>query len=326
MLASIILALAATQCQTTQPAQPAHKPAEAQDTARADIRIAVVTHGQAYSSFWSVVKKGVEQAAKDMEVEVKYQAPDTFDMVAMSNLIDDAVASAPDGLVVSVPDADALAPSIRSAIADGIPVISINSGSDVAEELGVLAHVGQTEYEAGYSAGRRMAAAGVRHAFCINQEVGNAALDSRCEGFADAFADVGRTSDILAVDGSDPAESQNRFLMAVDAIPNVDGVLALDSTGATRILETLKENGLTGKIKLATFDLSPEVLEAIRDGEMLFAVDQQQYLQGYLPIVMLKLYITNANTPGDVLLRTGPGFVTEDNVATVIALSEAGTR
>lgn len=325
-----IVALVAVQCQTAEPAQPtqpAQEAGETQGTAQPDIRIVVVSHGQAAdSSFWAVVKKGVDQAAQDMGIQVEYQAPDTFDMAAMAQLIDAAVASKPDGLMVSIPDADALAPSIRAAIAADIPVISMNSGSEIAKELGVLTHIGQPEYEAGFVAGRRMAAAGVRQALCVNQEVGNAALDQRCEGFADGLAQVGGTSDILAVDLNNPTESRNRILMALDAIPDVNGVLTLGPSAAAPTLQALKEEGLLGTIKLSTFDLSSEALEAIRDGDMLFAVDQQQYLQGYLPIVMLKLYITNANTPGGDLVPTGPGFVTKDNVDWVIDLSAAGTR
>src|ERR671929_288283 len=112
-------------------------------------RIVVVTHGQASDPFWSVVKNGVDAGARDMNVSVEYQAPPRFDMVAMSQLIDAAVASNPDGLVVSIPDANALGPSIQRAVNAGIPVISINSGSDVAQSLGVLTHIGQTEFEAG---------------------------------------------------------------------------------------------------------------------------------------------------------------------------------
>src|SRR5262249_39410566 len=122
-----------------------------------NLRFVVVSHGQASDPFWSVVKNGVDQAAKDMGVKVEYQAPDKFDMVAMSQLIDAAVASKPDGLVVSIPDANALGPSIKKAVAAGIPVISMNSGSDVAKSLGLLTHVGQTEYEAGLGGGERMA-------------------------------------------------------------------------------------------------------------------------------------------------------------------------
>ena len=120
-----------------------------------------------------------------------------------SSLIDAAVATSPDGLVVSIPDADALSASITAAIEAGIPVISMNSGSDVAAELGILTHVGQTEYEAGFGGGQRMAEAGVTNAICVNQEVGNAALDLRCQGFTDALAETGGTVETVAVDLAD---------------------------------------------------------------------------------------------------------------------------
>ena len=190
----------------------------AQDsTDRSQLRFVVVTHGQASDPFWSVVQNGVEQAGKDMGVKVEYQAPPTFDMVAMSQLIDAAVASKPDGLVVSIPDADALGPSIKAAVDAGIPVISMNSGSDVAAELGVLTHVGQTEYEAGLGAGERMGEAGVKNALCVNQEVGNVALDLRCQGFTDGLAKSGGTVEVLAVDLTDPTDAQQRIEAALTA-------------------------------------------------------------------------------------------------------------
>src|SRR5215211_1759031 len=169
-----------------------------QDAAdRSALRFVVVSHGQASDPFWSVVQNGVNQAAEDMGVQVEYQAPSTFDMVEMSQLIDAAVASQPDGLVVSIPDADALGDSIKAAVAAGIPVISMNSGSDVAAEFGLLTHVGQTEYEAGVGAGQRMGEAGVTKAICINQEVGNVALDERCRGFTDGLAESGGTAEVV---------------------------------------------------------------------------------------------------------------------------------
>jgi len=290
------------------------------------LRFVVVSHGQASDPFWSVVKNGVDAAATDMRVTVEYQAPGTFDMVAMAQLIDAAVVTAPDGLVVSIPDADALGDSIKAAIAAGIPVISMNSGSDVAEELGILTHVGQTEYEAGYGGGERMAAAGAVTALCVNQEVGNAALDLRCEGFTDAMTEAGGTVEVLAVDLADPTDSQQKIVAALTANPDIDSILTLGPTGAAPALAALEDEGMLGTINLATFDLSPEVLEAVRDGNMLFAIDQQQYLQGYLPIVLLTLYKENLNTVGSKVLLTGPGFVTKDNAAQVIDLSAAGTR
>jgi simple sugar transport system substrate-binding protein len=311
-------------------AAPAETEAEtaapAGQTDRSDIRIVVVSHGQASDPFWSVVANGVQQAAADMGVTVEYQAPQTFDMVAMAQLIDAAIASDPDGLVVSIPDADALGDPIRAAVDAGIPVISMNSGSDVAKELGIMTHVGQTEYEAGYGGGQRMLGAGITRGLCVNQEVGNVALDLRCQGFADALAEGGVESEVLAVELADPIDAQQRVIAALTSNPEIDGILALGPTGSAPTLAALQEEGMLDQVKLATFDLSPEVLEAIRDGDMLFAIDQQQYLQGYLPIVLLTLYNTNLNTIANDVVMTGPGFVTQDTAAQVIELSAAGTR
>lgn len=301
-------------------------PASAQDC-DTTYRIAVVTHGQASDPFWSVVANGIADADAEYDcVETTYQAPETFDMVAMSQLIDAAVASAPDGLIVSNPDPSALEESISAAIDAGIPVISINSGSDVAADLGVIAHVGQTEYEAGFGGGQRMAAAGVTNALCVNQEVGNVALDLRCQGFADALAESGGTSDVLEVDLNDPTDTQNRVIAALGEDESINGVFTLGPTGAVPVLEALRDEGLIGVVALATFDLSPEVLGAISGGEMLFAIDQQQYTQGYLGVVYMYLYLSNLNTPGSIVVQTGPGFVTAETADAVIEYSARGTR
>jgi simple sugar transport system substrate-binding protein len=289
-------------------------------------KIIVVTHGQASDPFWSVVKAGVDQAAKDMNVTAQYQSPDKFDMVAMGQLIDAAVAAKPDGLVVSLPDASALGPHIKAAVDAGIPVITINSGSDAAQKLGVLAHIGQDEYSAGFGAGQKMAAAGAKNALCVNQEVGNAGLDARCKGFDDAMVKAGSKTKVLAVDLTDPTGAQNRVGAAIQADASIDSILTLGPTGASPALAALQSANLVGKIKIATFDLSPDVLKAVQKGDMLFAIDQQQYLQGYLPIAYLSLYLRNLNTPGAFLIPTGPGFVTKDTAARVIDLSKAGTR
>jgi simple sugar transport system substrate-binding protein len=295
-------------------------------SAQQSYRFVVVTHGQASDPFWSVVKNGVDQAAKDMGASVEYQAPGRFDMVAMSQLIDAAVATKPDGLVVSIPDANALGPAIKRAVDAGIPVISINSGSDVAASLGIMIHVGQTEFEAGQGGGTQMGNAGVKHALCVNQEVGNTALDLRCSGFKDTISKAGAQVDVLAVDLANPTDSQQRIQGALQADPTIDGVMTLGPTGAEPALAALSSMGKLGQVKLATFDLSPNVLTAIAQGNMLFAIDQQQYEQGYLPIVLLKLYKANLNTIANPVLMTGPGFVTKDTAQRVIDLSKGGTR
>src|SRR5213080_3482839 len=296
---------------------------------RANLKFYVITHGQASDPFWSVVKKGVDQAAHDMCVTALYESPTgtTFDVVAMSHLIDTAVAAHPNGLVVSIPDPKALGPSIKAAVAAGIPVISINSGSDVAKSLGVLVHVGQTEEQAGIGGGQKMGTAGVKHALCVNQEVGNAALTLRCKGFEEGLSQTdGGTVKVIGVNLSNPTQSQQTVEAAIQHDPSVDGILTLGPTGATPAIKALQGLNKLGQIKLATFDLSPDVLNAIKAGQMLFAIDQQQYEQGYLPIVLLTLYKTNLNTIANDVLQTGPGFVTSQNVAQVIQLTAAGTR
>jgi simple sugar transport system substrate-binding protein len=297
-----------------------------QDGDRGALRFVVVTHGQASDPYWSVVQNGVNQAAEDMGVQVDYQAPDTFDMVAMAQLIDAAVASQPDGMAISIPDADALGESIQAGVDAGIPMISLDSGSDVAADLGMLTHVGQTEYEAGVGAGQRMGEAGVTTALCVNQEVGNVALDDRCRGFTDGLAESGGTVEVVEVDLNNPTEAQARIEAALSANAQVDGILTLGPTGAAPALEALGGTGQLGQIQLATFDLSPDVLEAIENGDILFAIDSQQYMQGYLPIVLLTLHATNLNTIANPVLMTGPGFVTKENAAAVIDLAAAGTR
>jgi simple sugar transport system substrate-binding protein len=291
-----------------------------------DFRFVVVTHGQASDPFWSVAANGVNAAAEDMGVQVEYQAPETFDMVAMSQLIDAAVASEPDGLVVSIPDADALGPSIEAAVDAGIPVISMNSGSDVFAELGVLVHVGQTEFEAGLIAGQRFADEGVKNAICINQEVGNVALDLRCEGFQKG---LGEKVPVIPVDLADPTGAQETVAGVLQEQSDLDGILTLGPTGAEPTLAALDQAGLLGQVKFATFDLSPEVLEAIDGGDMLFAIDQAQYLQGYLPIVLLTKYLETGALPlgsVDRVILTGPQIVTQETAAQVVDYSAEGLR
>src|SRR3954471_18419878 len=180
------------------------RPASSPGSDEGQVRIAVVTHGQASSPFWVIVRNGVDAAERQMNVQVDYEAPDVYSLDRMIALIDAAVASKPDGLVVSIPE-PGLAPAIRRAVKAGIPVVSINSGSDVFRSLGVLAHVGQPEERAGLAAGRRLARAGVRRALCLNQQVGNQGLDARCDGLARAMRAVGGRSSVLGIDDQSAA-------------------------------------------------------------------------------------------------------------------------
>jgi simple sugar transport system substrate-binding protein len=197
----------------------------------------------------------------------------------------------------------------------------MNSGSDVREQLGVAVHVGQTEYEAGLGGGKRMKEAGVTSAICINQEVGNVALDLRCEGFADGLEGE---VEVVAVT-MDPTEIQNAISAQLSNNPDIGGVLALGPSAAEPALQALEQSGALEQVRFGTFDLSPGVLQAIADGKMAFAIDQQQFLQGYLPIVLLKQYVQYGLMPAGTVM-TGPGFVTQENAEQVIELAQKGIR
>jgi simple sugar transport system substrate-binding protein len=288
-------------------------------------RIAVISHGQASDPFWAIVKKGLDDAARQTGVAVSYRAPDSYDIARMRRLIDEAIEANLDGLIVSLPDVQGLRAPIRRAHRAGIPVISINSGSDRFRDLGILAHVGQPEWRAGFESGRRMAAAGVRRGLCVNQEQGNAGLDERCRGFAAGLRRSGGSSTVLGVDLQDPDQAQQRIAQAVRD-SEADGILTLGTAGALPALAALR-NGFGRPVRLATFDLSPEVLQAVRVRRMLFAVDQQPYLQGYLPVVMLAERAQHLLFPArGELIPTGPQFVTPANAARVLELSRRGFR
>ncbi len=289
---------------------------------RGDIRIEVVTHGPAADPFWNVVINGVEQAEKDMGVEVKYRSPDTYDVVEIQRLLEAAIAANPDGLVVSVPDADALGPSVKEAVDKGIPVVMLNAGREVWQDLGALTYVGQTEFEAGVAAGERMAEEGVNSALCINQQQGVSTLDQRCDGFAKG---LGGNVKQIAVPGDDPTASQNGIQAALNNNPEANGMLTLGPQGALPALKALEGSGRGDEIVFGTFDLGPEILRAVRDGKILFAIDQQQFLQGYLPIVYLTDYIQYGVTPVNEV-ATGPAFVTQEEADEVIQLAEEGIR
>ena len=285
-------------------------------------RIIVVSHGQANDPFWSVVKNGVAEAGKDMNVQVDYRAPETFDMVAMSQLIDAAVNQKPSGLIVSIPDASALGPSIQKAVAAGIPVISMNSGSDVSKELGAMLHVGQDEVEAGRIAGAKLKEMGGKVGICVNQEVGNVSLDLRCKGFTEGF---GGKVTVLPVT-NDPADVRAKVKAALAADGSVDTVLALGAgTAGEPTVAAVKESGKTGSVRVATFDLSANFLKSVAAGEAAFAIDQQQYLQGYLPVAFLALNAKYGLMPGGNV-PSGPNLITKEKADQVIELSAKGIR
>jgi len=301
----------------------AEVPTEPQVT-QAGLTFGMAVHSNpAEDAFWGVVEKGAKDAAATFGVTLK--SGGSSDPAEQAQLIETYIADNVDGIFVSLANPDALTDAVKKAVAAGIPVITINSGVDVYKELGALTHVGQTEFVAGQGAGEQFNAAGAGKVLCVIHEEANIGLEQRCDGLADSFGGEVERFNVATTGVRDIAGTVSAIQNKLIADSAIDGVLTLNPVIAMAARDAIAAAG--GGQKLATFDLSPDVLQAIEDGEMMFAIDQQQYLQGYLPVVLLYLYKTNLNTVGGGLpVLTGPGIVDASNAAQVKDLAAKGTR
>ena len=276
-------------------------------------RYVMVTHGEGNDPFWPVVQKGGEDAARAIGADFEYIYNPSADMADMASSIQAAAATSPDGMVISLPDPDSLGAAIKAAVAAGVPVITMNSGLESSASLGALMHVGQPEYLAGQSAGARAKAEGATKALCMIQEAYNTALVDRCEGYGESvpmeFTDT----------TSDPATIQTRATAALQSNPDVDAILSVGPHVCDAVSKALDDLGMT--VHHSCFDLSPAVMDLINSGKVAFTIDQQQRLQGYLPIIVLHLYNNGAGLLPGANIPSGPGFVDKSNATSVAALA-----
>ena len=283
-------------------------------------KIAVVTHGSSGDAFWSIVKAGAQKAGTDLGDTVTYESDG--DPQKQAQLIDAAVNQKVDGLVVSMANPGALKASIQKAVAAGIPVITINSGASESKNVGALSHIGQDESVAGNAVGANLKAAGVKNVICVIQEAGNVGLEERCNGVK---ASLGGTVTNIQVDNNNLPAAQATIKAKLQTDKSIDGVVTLGGQVAIVASNAITEANSTAK--LATFDLNADVAKGVSSGKILFAVDQQPFLQGYLGVQMLTLYKSNLNVlGGGQTVLTGPTLVTKDNAAQIEKLAAAGTR
>ena len=284
------------------------------------IRIDVITHGAPGDSFWDVVKAGAVQAGKDEGVDLHYQSDP--DVGKQATLIDNAVAAGTDGLVVSMANPDGLEKSIKAAVAAGVPVITINSGIDDWQAFGAITHVGQSETLAGKAAGEQLSNAGVTNALCVIQEAGNVGLEQRCAGAKSTFTG---TLTNLQVDNTDLAGSEATIESKIQADPSIDGILSLGGDMSGQAVKAVANTG--AKITVGTFDVNADVVQNIIDGKILFAIDQQPFVQGYLGVTGVYLKVLNGNDiGGGQPVYSGPAIITKDNAAAVLKFAQGGTR
>jgi simple sugar transport system substrate-binding protein len=287
------------------------------------IKVAVVTHGDT-GSFWSVFKKGVDQAAKDLKgrgvsVTQVYANNDVAKQVAGINA---AIAARAKVIATSVPDASALKDPLSKASAKKIEIITVNSGLGAFDSLPTyMVHVGQTEDIAGQGAGKQFKKAGSKKVLIVIHEASNSGLTQRAAGVKKVMG--GSAVSVLTIPNakSDIPGTKAKVQAAFKADKKLDSFLGLDPDVTIPCLDVLPSG-----TKAGTFDVGGSIKQ-IQAGKMLFAIDQQQYLQGYLPVVFAVLYVTNLNTVGNgAPVLTGPGIINKANAAKVAALAAKGTR
>jgi len=300
--------------------------AQAQDGKQ--LYIIGVFHADVSNSFSSVVKKGVEQAGQDLNIKVEFVGPDKFDVVAEGQLIEAAIAKKPDGLFVSLPDCDALKPMVAEAAKEGIPVMSFNSGASCFKDAGSLVHVAEDGIQAGLGAGQRLVKLGAKNVICLDHEVGNAILEDRCKGIAQALEQAGGKSTVIPTSLADPSVTRGAIEAAFLKDPTIDGIGGEWGGGPSPAVidQTLTELNLQGKVIVSYFDPGTDTLPWIKEGKIAFTTSQVLFNQGYLPVVFLSEYIRYGVLPGGPsgVVNNGGFFVTKDNVDDIVKLVEKG--
>ena len=285
-----------------------------------------IQHGRCdWDTFWCTVEAGIRAAADDTGVDITILAPDSFDVAREAELLEQAIAAQPDGIMVTFPN-DQLRSSIQRALDANIPVIVYNAGTGpINDNLGYLTYLGQDEYAGGFQGGQRLAAAagaGNHKGICINQNVGQTSLRDRCQGFVDALREAGipvaasqqAQEGVLGLSNTG-AEAQQTISDFYAANQDVDIFLTLGPNGASPFYSFVDDQGLTDdQFEHGTFDFSPSIAENIRSGRTLFGIDQQPYLQGYGGLTWLYLISLYQVVPPDPVTATGPGFITTSNI------------
>ena len=284
--------------------------------ARSRIAVTMVTHGQAFDPFWSLVQKGAQQAASDFNVALTYQSPSTTNPQAQATMITQAAAKKPAAMVVTIPDPAVLAGPIRQVSSAGTPVVVVNVGDGVYQSVGALTYVGQADYLAGVEAAKRMAAAGVRHALCVIHEAQNIALTDRCAGFTKQLTASGGTVQTLHVNGAQLNQADTAIQQVLKANPGINGVLATGIIGFGAASGALHSLNKLGTMKLGTFDVSSVGLTAVQNGQALFVIDQQPFLEGYTAVQIAAFDARYGQHPYQPVY-TGPSFVTKANAAQI---------
>ncbi len=260
-------------------------PAQAKDP------VIIVVSGPLAEPFFGPLKKGADDAAKALGIDYQYSTIQDFNNVQadLTRLVQQAAARKPDVLVVSDFFPDSMGPQIKKAADAGIPVIIMDGGYESWREVGGLAYIGYDTKAVGVQAGQIEAKAGAKHGLCVDHVAGNPALLAMCNGYVDAMKAGGADAKIVTIPLPDIQNEQANLQAikgALQADPSIDAIYALGPNQVILSVKAVQDLKRADNFKIGGLTLSKSVLEAVRDGKVLFDVDLQGYLDGYFGLIM----------------------------------------
>jgi simple sugar transport system substrate-binding protein len=322
LAAGLILALGVAACggSDSSPAKPA--------SASPDLTFYSVIHGNANDLYWAQYRKGVEDASKQLGVKTRLLGTEKFSIQGYVDLLNSAIAAKPDGLIASVPDVSGADRPLRNAISKGIPVVAVDTGDPRprAQRIPYLLLIGNDNELAGRAAAERiLQERKPRRAACPIHEPGNVGLEARCKGFIDAMKGAGVPVDKFEISATDPTEATETVRSYFKSHADTDAIMTMGPPPGDEVIKALDEQGLTDKVMHVGNVLTPELVQAVKDGKMLALIDFQPYLQGYLGVVDMYLYRKDGLVPSNDTYVSG-GVVDKSNVAQAEAGVKAGIR
>ncbi|MEA5454891.1 substrate-binding domain-containing protein [Sinomonas sp. JGH33] len=318
-LAVPVLALAACSSQGGKPADNAGGGGGGQVASTPKIKVALITHAAAGDTFWDIVRKGAEEAAAKDNVDLQYlNDPEAG---RQAQLVQQAIDQKVDGIAVTLATPDALKDVVKKATDAGIPVVSLNAGEDVSAQLGAFTHFGSNEKLAGEAVGTKLAQGGYKHPICVIQQQGHVGLENRCAGVK---AKVPGT-EILYVNGQDMTSVQSTATAKLQATKDADVIIGLGAPITITLLKSVSDAGSSAKV--ASFDLNAELAQDIVSGKVIFTVDQQPWLQGYMSVDALwQSKRGGFKLGGGQPVLTGPTIVDKSNASDVLKFAQQGVR
>ncbi|MFR0638607.1 substrate-binding domain-containing protein [Arthrobacter sp. LS16] len=283
------------------------------------IKVAMITHGAPGNTFWDTIRRGAEEAAAKDNVELIYSSDSEAGRQAQ--LVEQYVVQGVDGIIVTLAKPGALEDVLAKAEEAGIPLVSINSGGDVSAAMGAFAHFGSDEKLAGEAVGERLKQDGKTSPICVIHEQGNVGLEARCEGVKEVIPET----ENLYVQGTDMTQVASTITAKLQTAREVDSLVALDAPIALTAAASKAEVG--SEAVIASFDLNAELVQGIVDQKILFTVDQQPWLQGYLAVDSLwQNHRGGFEIGGGKNILTGPAIVDSTNGADVLKFAQEGIR